>query len=196
MGWGEGCEQNSEEKPCRDAFSLLTSQKILCFPPASLQLEGCLLSEWLSNLQYLPQRQERRRESRGCTATSVCLSPAPLCTFSQTRGRQQQFWHCLEYMIYSLMSYVWFLEREILRPLKGCGGVRHGQWHGWNFSVQAREHSTTEKNAKPESKKGKLNCLVSLGRCAAARPWVHSRSQVHFGALEKIIALLQSRKSL
>lgn len=59
MGRGEGDEQpyeNSKECRCRDAFSLPASQKIFCFLPASLQHEGCLPSEWLSNLQCLPQR--------------------------------------------------------------------------------------------------------------------------------------------
>lgn len=59
MGRGEGDEQpyeNSKECRCRDAFSLPASQKIFCFLPASVQHEGCLPSEWLSNLQRLPQR--------------------------------------------------------------------------------------------------------------------------------------------
>lgn len=39
------------------------------------------------------------------------------------------------------------------------------KWHGKNFSVQAREHSTTEKKRRREAKLSRI-----LGRCAQARP--------------------------
>lgn len=54
----EGNEQsfkNSKVHRCRDAFSLPPSQKMFCLLPASIQHEGCLVYEWLSNLQHLPE---------------------------------------------------------------------------------------------------------------------------------------------